>query len=192
MDKLYSRKTRFDEVLAGKYSLPVVFLVVGILVVLPWDEWGRISWYASLIEYQESIFSNLRKLSLELSAERAEFFRPMVAFLNVVQWPIMIYVLAKVPVADKIVNGEKSIGGALFLLVLISIICIFSPWILFASGTRGGMLTQITRATDYGMTMVFVFVRWGVVLSWYIFLSVILGIIGRLRMRVVSNNTKVQ
>jgi hypothetical protein len=177
MDKLYSRKTRFDEVLAGKYSLPVMLLVVGIFVALPWDEWGRISWYASVIEFQESIFPNLRKLSLDLPPERAELFRPMLAFINIVEWPLFIFVLSKVPIADKIVSGEMKIKSNMFVLMFVFVGCAFSPWIILASGTQGGMLTKITRATDYGLTMVFVFSRWGVILLWYILLSILLGLI---------------
>ncbi len=189
MNKLYSRESKFDDIFIGKFTLPIMFFLIGLFLMFPWEDLGRIPWYASLIKYQEPIFPNLQKLSVELPPQRAVYFRPMVAFMNVVEWPLLIYVLMKVPVADKVVSGEKRIGNAVCMMLLLLVICVISPWILIAGGTQGGILSRITRTTNYGLTMKLIFTRWGVALAWYLFLSILFGVIKKRRSKQGSIDT---
>jgi hypothetical protein len=174
MDKLYKHTSIYDEIFAGKYT---IFFMIGIAVVMyvvPWRDIYSISWYNDLIKLESIYFPNINKIVAQLGAERSEYFVAQQAFINIVEWPLFVYVLYRIKPADKVISGEFT--RVYFVLFMGVILIIGSIYIMTSAGTTGGKLTNALSKSDFGLTVMRVVGIWGGFLGWVMFLSTMIGI----------------
>lgn len=176
MEKLYTRKTLFDHVFAGKYTLYALFLITTFLYIIPWQLLFEVQWYKLFINWQVPIFPNIAKISDELEQERIQYFIAQKAFTNVVEWPIFFYCLYKVKPADKITSGEFPTKMTILPLIVGIIFMIGSLHLFTSAGTTGGRIVDFLRASDYGLTLINVALIWCAIFGWYLCISIALGL----------------
>lgn len=181
MNNLYKHNSLFGEILMGKYTFVTLVGTVFIFYIIPWNLIYELHWYQLLIESQAVYFQNLSKIKEELSPDRIHFFISLQAFLNIVVWPIFIYSIYRLKPAQKISNGEMKLSSAFLLLFVGGIISLGSIYLFTSAGTEGGRFILILRKTDLGLTLVFICKVWGGILGWYLFLSVLIGLIQRIK-----------
>lgn len=174
MQKLYTHDSLYDEIFAGNYTIFFMIAVVLVVHFIPWGDVYLMPWFRDVVEFQSEYFPNINKIREQLEGDRSNYFVAQQVFLNVVEWPLFMYVLYRIKPADKVISGEFTKVG--LLLVMGPILMVASLYVMTSAGTTGGKLVDFSRQYDLGLTTAKVVGIWGGIFGWVMFFSTILGL----------------
>jgi hypothetical protein len=154
--------------------------LVLIIYIVPWADIYSIPWYNNLIEFESRYFPNIDKIRAELGVERSKYYVAQLVFINIVEWPIFVYVLYRIKPADKVVTGEFT---RVFLVLSVGLVLVISSlFLMTSSGVSGGKLSNTLSQSNLGLTVMSVLKLWGGFYGWTMLLSTTFGLIKKHRL----------